>query len=254
MCRNWIFSRLTAVAFAAGLLALLTRPAAAEDLRLGRSSAFSQAAASAQGSTLSAFANSGLVIGYLTPAYSAGAIGQPALLSPRSLNGMNSGAGLVRALDVGGKYTMPVSIGRIGLFGEHTERPSILALTPSTSWNFGASVGYGGFYLRGGVNEVAAVGPLLGIQGVQAGFGYEVGDLDVRVTYLTSQGIGGGAEREIDSKQWSIGGIYNITSRIRLNADAFYGMGENRGSAMMIQPPMASPPGTGARVGVQLRF
>ncbi len=50
-------------------------------------------------------------------------------------------------------------------------------------------------------------------------------------------------EREIDSKQWSIGGIYNITSRIRLNADAFYGVGENRGSALSVQPPLTSPCG-----------
>ena len=32
----------------------------------------------------------------------------------------------------------------------------------ATAWNFGASIGYAGFYLRGGVSEASAVGPLLG--------------------------------------------------------------------------------------------
>ena len=252
MCRNWIFSRRTAAALAVGLVALLARPAAAEGLRLGRPSAFAPIAVLPKGATLSTFSNNGLAVGYLTPAYGGGLLGL-APPSSRVLNGMNSGLGLARALDVGGKYTMPVSIGRLGVFGEHSERASILALTPATAWNFGASLGYAGFYLRGGVSETAAVGPLLGIQGMQAGFGYEVGGLDLRVTYLTTQGVGG-AEREIDSKQWSVGGMYNITSHIRLNADAFYGVGETRGSALAVQPPLGAPPGTGARVGVQLRF
>lgn len=251
MCPNRIFSRLTAAAFAVGLIALITRSAAAEDVRPGRS----VITTSASGIDLQATPDSALTIGYLTPAYGAGTLGMlpSTLLSSRSLSGMKMGWGLARALATGGKYTMPVSIGRLGVFGEHTERPSILALTPTTSWNFGGSVGYRGFYLQGGVSEVAAIGPLVGIQGMQAGFGYEVGNLDVRVTYLTSQSVGP-AEHEIDGKQWSIGGIYNITSHIRLNADAFYGVGETRGSALSAQPPLASPPGTGARVGVQLRF
>jgi hypothetical protein len=254
MCPNSIFSRLTTAALAVALVALLARPAAAEDLRLGRSSVFAPSPAASQGPSLSTFANSALTIGYLSPAYGAMALGIPSgPLSPRALNGMNGGLGLLRAFELGGKYTTPVSIGRIGIYGSYSERPSILALTPSTTWSLGGTVGYGGFYLRAGVNEVAAVGPLLGLQGMQAGFGYELGGLDLRVTYLTSQGVGG-VEREIDSKQWSIGGIYNITSRIRLNADAFYGVGENRGSALSVQPPLTSPPGTGARVGVQLRF
>jgi len=256
MCPNSIFSRLTTAAFAAGLVALLARPAAAEDLRLGRPSVFSPKASAVEGPSLSTFANSALTMGYLSPAYGAMTLGLPSgPLSPRALNGMNGGLGLLRAFEMGGKYTTPVSIGRIGVYGSYSERPSLLALTPSTSWTLGGTVGYGGFYLRAGVNEVAAVGPLLGLQGMQAGVGYELGGLDLRVTYLTSQAVGT-AEREIDSKQWSIGGIYNITSRIRLNADAFYGVGENRGSALSVQPPSASgaPPGTGARVGVQLRF
>jgi hypothetical protein len=251
MCPNRIFSRLTAAAFAAGLVAFVgALPAAAEELRLGGPALVSSSESAAL--TMSSFANSALSVGFLAPSFSSSSMG---LVPARSLNGMNSGYGLARALDVGGKFTAPVSIGRIGIYGEHSERPSMLALTPSTAWNFGASLGYAGFYLSGGVREASAVGPLLGIQGMQAGFGYGVGDLDVRVTYLTAQSVGT-AEREIDSKQWSIGGIYNITSRIRLNADAFYGVGESHGTALSVQPPSmtGAPPGTGARVGVQLRF
>ena len=49
-----------------------------------------------------------------------------------------------------------------------------------------------------------------------------------------------------------------MAPRIRVNADAFYGE-ENRGTLLsaaptVLAPPTASPPGTGARVGVQLRF
>jgi hypothetical protein len=132
----------------------------------------------------------------------------------------------------------------------------MLSLSPATSWDFGATVGYAGFYLRGGVNETAPLGPLLGLQGLQAGFGYEIGAFDVRVTYAASQGMGL-AERAIDSRQWTIGGIYQITPRIRVNADAFYGA-ENRGTSLAavptVLPAAAAPPGTGARVGVELRF
>jgi len=255
MCPNSIFSRPTMAVLAAGMMALLARPVAAEDLRAPRAPAVSQAPSIFSGATLSAYAKSFLTPGYLTPAYGVGALGvsPSGLWSSRAVNGMSTGLGLARSLEVGGKFTMPVSIGRIGVFGAQAERPSLLTLTPSTSWNLGASFSYAGLYVRGGFNEAAAIGPLLGIQGIHAGMGYEFGDLDLRVTYLTLQATGA-AEREIDGKQWSIGGIYNITSRIRLNADAFYGVGETRGTALSAQPPLTSPPGTGARVGVQLRF
>lgn len=154
-------------------------------------------------------------------------------------------------------YSSPLFVGRVGVFGAYDERQSMLSLSPASSWNFGATVGYAGFYVRGGVNETAPLGPLLGLQGLQAGFGYEIGSFDVRLTYAASQGMGL-AERAIDSRQWTIGGIYQITPRIRVNADAFYGA-ENRGTTLaaaptVLAPPTASPPGTGARVGVQLRF
>lgn len=153
-------------------------------------------------------------------------------------------------------FSTPLFVGRVGVFGTHDQRQSLLSLSPASSWNFGAMVGYAGFYVRGGFNETAPLGPLLGLQGLQAGLGYEIGAFDVRLTYAASQGMGL-AERAIDSRQWMIGGIYQITPRIRVNADAFYGA-ENRGTwlaaAPTVMPATASPPGTGARVGVQLRF
>lgn len=243
MCLNPFLARLMTTALAVVLLAAAARAEAAEELRLARDSAFSP--------VLTAFTNGTLTIGYLTPAYGAVSLGvSPA--APLSARTTLSG------LDVGGSYTTPLIVlgpagGRIGVFGAYDERPSIWALTPATSWNLGASVGYAGFYLRGGVNESAAVGPLLGIQGLQAGFGYEIGALDLRLSYLASQGAGVG-EQEIDSRQWAIGGMYQITPRIRLNADAFYGISDGRGTPLAILPPLTAPPGTGARVGVELRF
>ncbi len=231
MCPTRKFSKFWTAAAAVGLIAFAAQPAsAAEGLRLGRPSLFSP---------VSAFPG-GMTIGYLTPAY-----------GEVTLNVSPSGQLMARSLS-----SDLMSIGRVGVFGGYEERPSALALSPTTSWNFGASVGYAGFYLRGGVNEAAPIGPLVGTQGVQAGFGYEIGALDLRMTYLTSQRIGLGlspAEREMDSQQWSIGGIYQITSRIRLNADAFYGV-EPKNAAPVAASPLNAPPGTGARVGVELRF
>ena len=248
-------SPLSLAALAAGLLAMAAGPVAAEDLRLGRASAYAPASPSASQSVLlSAFPGGGWTLGLHTPTYGAVTLGVSSITSAtlRTLNGTSSGPGGTRAFDLGGSYSTPLPIGRIGIFGDYGERPSILALTPATSWNFGASIGYAGFYLQGGVKESTAIGPLLGIQGMQAGFGYDAGAFDLRLSYLTSQGTA--AEHEIDSKQWAIGGIYRISPRIRLNADAFYGVGDSRGSALSILPPLTSPPGTGARVGVQLRF
>jgi len=237
------WTRLLTTAAAVGLFACALNPAVAADLRMGRASAFSS----------TAFSDSTLTIGYFTPAYGAMTLGvsptEP--LMAHSFSGMTSS--LAPTFDIGGSDTTPVSVGRVGVFGAYDERPSILALTPTTAWNFGASVGYAGFYVRGGVNEATPMGPLMGTQGLEAGFGYELGAFDLRLTYLASQSVGL-AEHEIDSKQWAVGGIYQITPRIRVNADAFYGVGENSRAALAVQPPMTSPPGTGARVGVQLRF
>lgn len=248
MCLKLLRSLPYAMALAVGFLAPAVRPAVADEARLVRAPTPSPA--------LSAFSGGTLTIGHLTPAYGAVSLGlsSASLLTTRTLNG--GGIGLA---PIGASFTAPLSllgeVSRVGLFGAYDERPSVLALSTATSWNFGASVGYAGFYLRGGVNESDAIGPLLGIQGLQAGFGYEIGALDLRLSYLASQGVGVGAtDREIDSRQWAIGGIYQISPRIRLNADAFYGVGDGRSAPLAVVPPLTSPPGTGARVGVELRF
>ena len=221
-------SRFLMTASAVALLAVAGAPARAAELQFGGISAFSAS-----------------TMGYLDPA------GSPVL----GLTSVAADSSWAQSFD---GYSAPVFIGRVGVFGAYDQqRQSLLSLNPASSWNFGATVGYAGFYVRGGVNETAPLGPLLGLQGLQAGFGYEIGSFDVRLTYAASQGLGL-AERAIDSRQWTIGGIYQITPRIRVNADAFYGE-ENRGTSLsaaptVLAPPPASPPGTGARVGVQLRF
>lgn len=239
-----ILNRLLAAVAVAGLSVYALKTAGAAELRMGRSSVFSPAPA---------LSSSTLTIGYLTPAYGSLTLGisPSAPLLVQTLTGTASALSL--APDSANSYPTALSIGRVGVFGAYDERPSVLALAPAATWNFGAAVGYAGFYVRGGVNEAASVGPLLGIQGLEAGFGYEIGSLDLRVTYLTSQGVGLD-EHGIDTKQWAIGGIYQISPRIRLNADAFYGVGESRGTSLAVLPPVNSPPGTGARVGVNLRF
>ena len=254
------FWRLTATAVVAGWTLLAAPQAdAAENLRLGRTSAFLPAPANIVRLGSVAVVSQSLTIGTFSPAYGTKTLGVSPLFAPRAGN-VGSGNGILRTIDAGG-YASSVALiapggAQVGVFGAYEQRPSIMALVPASSWNFAASVCYAGFYLRGGLNEAARVGPLMGLQGMQAGFGYDDGALDVRFTYLSSQGTGtGSAEREPDSKQWTIGGIYQISPSIRLNADAFYGLGNDHSASPAVLPAAAtSPPGTGARVGVQLRF
>ena len=206
--------------------------------------------------TISAFESA--VVGYLTPANRSVAFGalpgEP--FAGDVLNGMSGGLALADAFDIAGKYTADLYGGRIGLYGGYADRPSTLSLVPDTAWNFGASVGFAGFYVRGGISDVTSVGYLQGIQGWEAGFGYETGNFDLRLTYAASQSAGDLdlVEHQLDSKQWTLGGDYQITPRLRLNANAFYDMRNNGLRALSVVPTMATPQGTGARVGVQLRF
>jgi len=250
--------RLTATAAVAGwAFAAAGQASAAEMLRLGRESAFMPAPANVARQGSFTVAGKPLMVSSYTSMISAKAF-DSAPMSPR-FNGLSAN-GLLRGFDLAGSTTSSATITapsslQLGMFGGMQERQSILALVPASSWNIGGSIGYSGFYLRGGMSEHAPIGPLLGLQGMQAGFGYETGAVDVRFTYLSSQATGGGsAERELDNKQWMIGGIYQISRSIRLNADAFYGPGDTRGTALSVMPSPTSPPGTGARVGVQLRF
>jgi predicted porin len=206
--------------------------------------------------TLSAFES--LTLGYLTPANRTVAFGalSGGPLSAKALNDMTGGSALADAFDIAGAYTADLHGGRVGVYGGYAGRPSTLSLEPDTAWNFGASVGYGGFYIRGEISDITAFGLLEDVEGWQAGLSYESGNLDLRLTYAASQSVLGlgAVEQQLDSKQWSIGGIYQITPRLRLNADAFYDMRDNGVPELLVAPTMATPQGTGARVGVQLRF
>jgi predicted porin len=171
---------------------------------------------------------------------------------------MSSGLGFADVTDAGGETKARLYGGDVGVFAGMAERPSIFAPTTATAWNVGGSLGYAGFYLRAGLSATTPLGPLQGTQGWQAGFGFASGALDLRLTYLTAlTGNLGMAERELDSQQWKLGGIYRLSETVRLNADAFYGLRDSR-SGMFFTPQGATgnqaPQGTGARVGVQLRF
>jgi hypothetical protein len=242
MCLTLSLSRFTVAVCAAGLLAFAGRPALAADAHAG---AFAP--------SLSTVTSDNLTIGYFTPAYGLGTLGLSPIAPALSRTLGTGGVNLVQTFESGGRYTTPLSFARVGVFGNYDQRQSILGLAPATAWTFGASVGYAGFYVQGGVNESASVGPMLGMQGLQAGFGYEIGSFDLRVTYLTAQGVGI-SDRSVDNRQMTLGGIYQLTPRIRLNADAFYGISDGRRPALAVQSPLAAPPGTGARVGVELRF
>ncbi len=209
-------------------------------------------------STLTILAFETPTVGYLTPSTRSVAFGalpgEPS--SANMLNGVTGGLVLADAFDIAGKYTADLYGGRIGLYGGYADRPSTLALAPDTAWNFGALVGYAGFYLRGGINDMTAVGYVQDVQGWEAGFGYETGNLDLRLTYTASQSVGelGAVERQLDSKQWTLGGDYQISPRLRLNANAFYDIRDSGFAALSFVPTTSAPQGTGARVGVQLRF
>jgi hypothetical protein len=149
--------------------------------------------------------------------------------------------------------------GEFGVFSGYNSRANLFESAPTTGWNFGASVGYAGFYLRAGVSSDAAEAAARIVndsnRGWLAGLGYEFGAFDLRLTYMASTPIGI-TDRDVVSRLWMIGGIYQLSPRIRLNADAFTGNRDFRNGATVLTMPVnsAAPQGTGARVGVQLKF
>ena len=234
-------------------------PAAAQVLRVSDAATFSNVTPTQKSpvATLSISNVDALAVGYLTPAYGAVSLGLPT--GGRAFSGAGSGLGIGTAFDLTSDFQTRIYGTDVGVFGGFAGQPSILSLTPTTSWNFGASVGYAGFYVRGSVSDAQQSGLFVRTQGWQAGFGYETGALDLRLTYAITQSAPGlrAIERELDSQQWTIGGIYKISPRLRLNADAFYGIHENRGALLSLVPAataLQAPQGTGARVGIQLRF
>jgi predicted porin len=200
-------------------------------------------------SELSVLSNNSLSIAYQSPAAGGWAMGAP--LVGRSPVG---GLGLASAQDVSASYTTHVFGGDIGIFGSYADRPSLLSLTPGASWNFGATVGYAGIYVLGGVSDTAAFGPFMGQEGWAAGFGYDMGSFDLRLTYAATGTNMAVVQQGFDSQQITLGGIYTLSPRFRVNADAFYSGRERSPLFLSTLATSKNPQGTGARVGVQLRF
>ena len=250
--------KLTVVSVMAGLLAT-AGPALSAEFRVGSlSSSMAASSDSEISSTLTVFAVESIAMGYLTPASGSlafGALpGEPLLIN--SLNGGSGGVVLADTFDIVGTYTADLHGGRVGLYGGYSDRPTTLSLEPDSAWSFGASIGYAGFYVRGGISDMTAAALLQSVEGWEAGLGYETGNLDLRLTYAATQSVGdlGVPAHQLDSKQWTLGGDYEISSSLRLNADAFYDMRSRGLPALLSAPSLTTPQGTGARVGVQLRF
>jgi len=200
-------------------------------------------------SQLSVSSNNGLGIGYQSPVTGAFSLGAP-LVSRRPVGGI----GVANSQDVSARFSTHLFGGDVGVFGGYADQPSTLSLSPVSSWSFGATVGYAGVYLLGGVRDTAAFGPFLGREGWAAGLGYDMGSFDLRLTYAAEASDLAALNRAGDvQQQITLGGIYSISPRFSLNADAFYS-GRERSLLYLTAPTAKTPQGTGARVGVQLRF
>lgn len=196
-----------------------------------------------------------LTLGSLSPTFGAVSVGISPTTSALIASPYASGRG---GQDISAGYATDLYGSQVGIFGGYAGRPAQFAAEPSTAWNLGASVGYAGFYVRGAFTDVVERGLVDTWQSKQLGVGYGTGNLDLRLTYVESdaghsvvQSIGG-----LDASQWMIGGMYKVSPRIRVNADAFYGTRDTATiyGRLSATPGATAPQGTGARVGVQLRF
>lgn len=189
--------------------------------------------------------DSGLTIDYTVPA-----LGMTALDIDYSVSAWDetsaSFANVSNTEDTYGSYATSFMGGQFGVFGGVKDQQSTFSMELTTSRTVGASLGYGGFYLSGVYQDAGPDGLLDGRRAWQAGLGYGSGDFDVRLTYVESAFMQG-SPTELEGKQWMIGGLMQVTPSILLNANAYI---VDRELAM----PTVEPPGTGARVGVQLRF
>ncbi len=217
------------------------------------------ASASAQetrllGKDKSPTANSELTIGTLTPAY--GMVTLPVSATDPVSFGMVGTAPLIQ--DFAARYSTSIYGGEFGVFARFADRPLLWASETSSAYNLGASVGYAGFYLQGaltGFNDNALMRNFQSWQSWQAGFGYGIGAFDVRLTYSMGEGTAAfNSNRSFDNDQLMLGGIYQLSPGIRFNADAFVGSRFSSPGLSSAQPGTSTPQGTGARVGVQLRF
>jgi len=235
---RFLFSTLAAAAAGLGAAS-----ASAAEIQTAESLAPSESAKSIISSTEAA------TIGYITPTY--GAFGTAQL---PNVGSSNTG----QSYGFTSSYMARGYGASLGVFGQFTGRQAFLAYAPAQAWNFGASVGYAGFYLRGGVSDAPELSPLFRGQGWEAGFGYGTDAFDLRLMMISQTGSSIGAtDQGPNSQQWTIGGMYQISQRLRLNADAFYGPRDIRGLYFALPAANAQtqpPQGTGARVGIQLRF
>jgi hypothetical protein len=198
-----------------------------------------------------------LTIGAFSPTY--GVVTLPVAANTGTLSISSLPWSLAAGQDFSAGVSTALYGGEVGVFARVSDRPTLLAAQPATSYNIGAAVGYAGFYLQGalaGANDRIAQTLLPSSwHWLQAGLGYGVGSLDVRLTYSMAQGSPAfSGARSFDNNQWMLGGIYQLSPAIRLNADAFYGEGFATLAAPATAVGPSAPQGTGARVGVQLKF
>lgn len=233
------------IGVASALFASVGAPAMADELSVAATETQTD---SAPKSELSVSSSNSLRIGYQSPVAGTFSLGAP-LVARRPIGGL----GVAAAQDVSARYSTHFLGGDVGLFGGYADQPSTLSLAPASSWNFGATVGYAGVYVLGGVSDTASFGPFLGREGWAAGLGYEIGAVDLRLTYAAENSSLAVSNRAPETQQITLGGIYTLSPRFRLNADAFYSE-HDRNTATLTAPTAKAPQGTGARVGVQLRF
>jgi hypothetical protein len=230
----------TAVVIGGALAVMAAAPVRADDTRL-------------VGNQSTGAPVNNLTIGAVSPVY--GSITLPVSAGDPVPTAMIGGATLGQ--DFAARYSTSIYGSKLGFFARVSDRPVMLSTDSSTAFNLGASVGYGGFYFQGavsGLNDNGLLRNLQSWQSLQAGLGYGGGAFDVRLTYAIGEARPAFAGRSFDNSQWMLGGIYQLTSGIRFNADAFVGTSLVSPGLASASPTATAPQGTGARVGVQLRF
>ncbi len=233
-------------------LGALSAPAAAQQTRLG--SSFTETiTASEPTTTVSASGFTPLATGSFTPAFGALALGVSSNATPVGTAPL-FGSDPLASQNFNASFATTVYGSELGFFAGYNGANSMFNMTPTPGYNLGATVGFGGFYVAAGVSDNTQQTLRLTNdpkQGWLAGFGYKRGAFNVRFSYMMAQGFSGA---EPDTRTWMIGGIYQLNSSLRLNADAFT---SPRAAAAFTTPAPATnaaPQGTGARVGLQLRF
>lgn len=240
---------LSAVVVVTLALGALSAPAAAQQARLG--TALTDAPAATEPATTSnASGFSPFGTGAFTPAFGTLALGVSSAVPPGTTPLF---ADPLASQNFNTSFATSIYGSELGFFAGYNGANSLFNMSPTPGYNLGATVGYAGFYVAAGVSDNTQQTLRLTNdpkQGYLAGFGYQRGPFNVRLSYMIAQGFSG---TENDTRTWMIGGIYQLSSRLRLNADAF----TSPRAATVATPTTtnaATPQGTGARVGLQLRF